>query len=276
MAYREPAQRSLESRVDDLEFRLDLGMATWLRMRWAWMVGWFAVVASTGFLAGLGVGTTRCAPERETPLEPLPAAEQPPREHPVGPVPSELPARDEALEDALLSRLRYRGGRYVRHCREVNGGCEAHVQRSVQLFVEWGHHYDVDPYLLAAIAFRESGLDPGAIGGAGERGQMQIHPRSPAGLELSRRGCANAPSRAVAPRCASAEVELAAGLLAQGLDRCGADSRPRVREARALTWYNSGHCEPRGTGPRQAREPGPPPYARSVLRLRDALRGETS
>lgn len=44
-------------------------------------------------------------------------------------------------------------------------------------FVESAERHNQDPYLLAAIAWKESGFDPQKVGSSGECGVMQVLPR---------------------------------------------------------------------------------------------------
>jgi hypothetical protein len=153
-----------------------------------------------------------------------------------------------SLESALLDRLRLPSGRPLRHCARRRGGCEGYAHFLALAFREAGAAWEVDPWLLAAVATRESSLVEEAHGSAGERGIMQLHPRSPAGIRAHRE-CASAPSD-----CTTIEIALAAELLAHGVARCGS-------ELAALGYYNSGRCNAES------------PYARSVIQRRADLRG---
>jgi len=52
---------------------------------------------------------------------------------------------------------------------------EADAETMAQAFVDAGEANSVDPLLLVAIAFRESSLNPSALGQLRERGLMQVH-----------------------------------------------------------------------------------------------------
>jgi soluble lytic murein transglycosylase-like protein len=106
--------------------------------------------------------------------------------------------------------------------------------------------WSVDPYLVAAIAVRESGLQ-GRARSQSCRGIMQLHERSRHGIEAARR------CRAEPERCTAIEIDVATEHLARSIAICG-------DEASALGRYHRGRC-------------GADDYARSVLRLRDELRG---
>lgn len=153
-----------------------------------------------------------------------------------------------SLESALLSRLRLPSGRPLRHCAHRRGGCDGYAHELGVMFRGSAAAWDVDPWLLAAIAARESSLVEDAYGSAGEQGIMQLHPRSPAGIE-ARRLCRGADRST----CLWAQIDQAAQMLARGVQLCGGESA-------ALGYYNSGHCSETA-------------YSRSVLHLRDRLRG---
>jgi soluble lytic murein transglycosylase-like protein len=135
----------------------------------------------------------------------------------------------------------------MRHCARRAGGCEAWAARLAAQFMVSARAWELDEWLLAAIAARESSLVETARGALGERGIMQLAPHSPAGLRVQHE-CGDAP-------CLAIEVDAAAELLARSIALCGS-------EASALARYNSGRCSAEGS-----------PYARSVLRLRDAMKG---
>lgn len=134
---------------------------------------------------------------------------------------------------------------YAHHCRTAPGGCEARLRAIALEMIRAGRAHGVDPWLLAAMAYRESGLNPDAIGAVGEVGVLQLHPRSARG----RRAIA---ARARAPsRCTAAVIWLAAEGLTASLARCGS-------EPAALGAYNRGHC-------------GATSYSARVLRQRELL-----
>jgi len=128
---------------------------------------------------------------------------------------------------------------YVRSCRQapgIQGGCRARIVALVQLLVDVGRERGVDPFLLAAMALRESGLNPYALGGAGERGIVQLHPRGVGSRvrfvrsESYRRSC-----RRRADSCQREVVDAGARLLARAMHSC--DS-----VVEALGAYNGGEC----------------------------------
>jgi hypothetical protein len=157
-----------------------------------------------------------------------------------------------ALREALLNRVevwRRSDGRaqYVAHCERAPVGCMLRVSAFARWFVRAGERHRVDPWLLAAMAVRESSLNPSARGSVGEFGLMQLHPYSSVGYK-TRAECKRAPSD-----CTWLVIDAAAELVASSLKRCGDISR-------ALTAYNRGAC-------------GDSFYARQVLRERERLVG---
>lgn len=141
---------------------------------------------------------------------------------------------------------------YVQHCRSADGGCQRRVNTFARLIGEASERHGVDPFLLAAVAVRESGMDPTAAGAAGERGIVQLHPRGPGARvryvtsEAYRRRCAHR-----ADVCQGEVLDAGARLLATTIDRCG--------DVRAgLGAYNRGRC-------------GETDYARRVMNERQRL-----
>jgi membrane-bound lytic murein transglycosylase MltF len=151
----------------------------------------------------------------------------------------------DALRNALLTRIRV-GHTYIAHCRRAKGGCEQRVNELAVLLTHAAERYELDPYLLAALAIRESGLNPDAKGAVGELGLMQLHPYSAPGVR-ARWVCKRAPRD-----CTRAVVFEAAAHLRTQLRRCGGLEY-------ALTAYNCGTC-------------GSSDYARRVVREWEALR----
>jgi hypothetical protein len=162
----------------------------------------------------------------------------------------------DALADWLTVSTRASGERvYAPHCRSFRDGCEERIGALAELITDEAHAHDLDPFLVGAVAVKESGLDPMAVGPRGSIGIMQLNPRGVgAGLRFTRqpdyrRDCA----RLRAAACQEPIVERGVEHLAAWFEQCG-DVVP------ALTGYNSGECrEPSG-------------YARRVLRIRDDLR----
>lgn len=145
-----------------------------------------------------------------------------------------------ALARALERRMTvWRSGDrsvYVSHCRAARGGCTERTNTFATLIGEAALRHGVDPFLLAAVAVRESGMDPTAAGAAGERGIVQLHPRGSGSSvrfvqsEGYRRRCARR-----ADACQAEVLEAGARLLSNSIIRCGS-----VRSG--LGAYNRGAC----------------------------------
>jgi hypothetical protein len=155
------------------------------------------------------------------------------------------PPRDDAdlLARTLEIRLTYPGGLkvgrvvHVWHCRRAPQGCRERVRAFARMFVAAGQETGVSPWLLAAMAMRESGLNPFAVGPGDERGLLQIHPARKDGRRL--RFMADERYRERCKRevgaCQAEVVDLAARVLRRAIERCG-------DTARGLAMYNAGRC----------------------------------
>jgi hypothetical protein len=113
----------------------------------------------------------------------------------------------------------------------------------------------VDPWLLAAMAYRESSLNPFAIGGYGEAGILQLHPKSRTskGVRFVRDTRYRTSCKREAGACQREVVERAAQMLKSSLDKCSGNME------KALGMYNTGRCG------------GNPPYAARVIKERKLL-----
>ena len=126
---------------------------------------------------------------------------------------------------------------YVRHCRSSRVDCRARLVAFAGILTSAGYRHGVDPFLLAGIALRESGLNPFAEGLAGERGIVQLHPRGVGSRvrfvrsEGYRRRCERQEDA-----CQGEVVEEGAAHVASAIQRCG------TVEA-GLGAYNSGVCQ---------------------------------
>lgn len=141
------------------------------------------------------------------------------------------------------------------HCRHAPEGCESRLSTFAQYLVEAGHQHGVDPWLIAAMAFKESGFNPFALGSLGELGILQINPgRRDAKTvrfirdEWYRRRCRNE-----AGACQREVIHHAAQLLRRALEKCDRDLTD------ALGMYNTGRCG------------GNDRYAKRILAEREAL-----
>ena len=161
-----------------------------------------------------------------------------------------------ALARALERRLTVweRGNRriYVWHCRSARVECRARVVAMAQLITQASWRHSVDPFLVAAMALRESGLNPFAEGSIGERGIVQLHPRGIGSRvrfvrsEAYRRRCERRPDA-----CQGEVVDAGAEHVSAAIARCG--SIPE-----GLGAYNTGVCQETG-------------YSRRVLEERSNL-----
>ena len=157
-----------------------------------------------------------------------------------------------ALARALDERLTVWQGNnrrvYVSHCRHARSGCRARLVAFARLIVEAAQRHEVDPFLVAAMALRESGLNPFAEGGIGERGIVQLHPRGVGSRvrfvqsEGYRRRCERDPGA-----CQEEVLDVGARLIAASIQRCGS-----VEEG--LGCYNTGVCQSTRYGERVLEE----------------------
>lgn len=125
-----------------------------------------------------------------------------------------------------------------KHCRDAPGGCDKRVRLFAQYFRDVGWQYGVDHWLIAAMAVKESGLNPWASGGAREIGILQMHPgrrdtRSLAQYRMHAR-CKASPGA-----CQWEVVHTAVGVLRRSFEICGTTTL-------ALGMYNSGRCRESG------------------------------
>ncbi|MEM7609825.1 MAG: transglycosylase SLT domain-containing protein [Myxococcota bacterium] len=173
----------------------------------------------TGLAAGQPMG------EREAPA---------PEDSAAGPMAVSLArALDERLTVWRSARRRV----YVRHCRRARGGCRARLVAFSRVIVAAAQRHAVDPFLVAAMALRESGLNPFAEGSIGERGLVQLHPRGVGSRvrfvrsEGYRRRCERDEAA-----CQEEVLDVGARLVAASIERCGS-----VEEG--LGCYNTGRCQ---------------------------------
>lgn len=124
------------------------------------------------------------------------------------------------------------------HCRHAPEGCETRLSTFAQYLVEAGTQHGIDPWLMAAMAFKESGFNPFALGSLGELGILQINPGRRDAKQVRfirdewyRRRCRKEPGA-----CQREVVDHAAQLLKRSLNRCESD----VKDALGL--YNTGRC----------------------------------
>ena len=164
-----------------------------------------------------------------------------------------------ALARAIDARLIVRENRegkpiHVQHCRVVEGGCRARIATLSRLITETSNRAGVDPFLTAAIAMRESGLNPLAVSPVGARGVVQLNPKYRGKTvpfvynEKYRKQCSRRQGA-----CQREVLEAGLGLYKWAVERCGGNVE------KGLAWYNSGRCDKKNG------------YASSVLRERKRL-----
>lgn len=151
-----------------------------------------------------------------------------------------VPLLQQALRFRVTIHFNKRAGFMVPsyHCRRASEGCDARLLEFAQYLKDAGDRYDLDPWLLAAMAFRESGLNPFAVGAVGEVGILQLHPKNPRskGVRFVRDAWYRQRCKKELGACQREVVERAAQLLARSLEKCGGNLES------ALGMYNSGKC----------------------------------
>lgn len=138
------------------------------------------------------------------------------------------------------------------HCRKAKVGCRARLEALAAYFVAAGELYQIDPWLLAGQALKETHYHPFAQGAGGERGVMQFHPRSSRSRPLRFLWADHYRSRCEGTygECQWPVVREAAHYLRDAWDRCSELFRARTRRepsehvarAMALSAYNRGKC----------------------------------
>lgn len=153
---------------------------------------------------------------------------------------------EQTLAHALRRVVSADGRWPASHCRNaglpIPGGdvwarCDRRLRTFAQLFVREGRRHHVDPYLLAAMASRESGLDPWARGAVGEIGVLQLHPRGRGARLVRLLSLPGARERCErrADACQGPVVARAAAYVRSAITRCGG-------VAEGLGAYNRGRC----------------------------------
>ena len=146
----------------------------------------------------------------------------------------------EALRSRLTVHVHPRTGERTatKHCRHAAEGCDTRLAEFSRYMREAGEQYGLDPWLLAAMAFRESGLNPFAVGTRGEKGILQLHPKNRRAKSVRFVQDASYWTRCQQQpgACQREVVERAAFILASSLNKCGGDLQ------QALGMYNTGRC----------------------------------
>ena len=153
-----------------------------------------------------------------------------------------------ALPQPLLAAMRARltvstektSGRTIpaSHCRHAPGGCEQRLSAFAEYLSSAASKNGLDPWLLAAMALKESGLNPFAKGSLGEMGILQINPERRDAREVRfmrdqwyRNRCRKQPGA-----CQQEIVDHAAQVLSRSFERCNREV------VDALGAYNTGRC----------------------------------
>lgn len=169
-----------------------------------------------------------------------------------------MPAQlQEALRSRLTVHVHQRTGERIatKHCRAAAEGCDVRLAEFAKYLTDAGEQYGLDSWLLAAMAFRESGLNPFAVGTRGEKGILQLHPknRHAKNVRFMQDEAYRARCQHQAGACQREMVEQAAEMLASSINKCGGSIE------QALGMYNTGRCG------------GSASYARRVLQERTRL-----
>lgn len=145
-----------------------------------------------------------------------------------------------AIQTRIAVSYDRRSGRTIpaSHCRHAPGGCEKRLAAFAEYLVDVGTRRGTDPWLMAAMAFKESGFNPFALGSVGELGLLQINPerKDANGVrfvrdEWYRKRCRNEPGA-----CQREVIDHAAQVLSRSFQRCNGDV------VGALGAYNTGRC----------------------------------
>lgn len=144
----------------------------------------------------------------------------------------------------------------IYHCRKAAEGCDKRLTEFAHYIIDASEKNGVDPWLLAAMAFRESGMNPFVVGAVGELGILQLHPKNKRvqSVRFVRDAYYRQRCRKQAGACQREVVDRAAEILARSLAVCDGDLY------RALGMYNSGKCG------------GNKSYSDRILDERDALK----
>lgn len=205
-------------------------MSAWIRVRW------FVVCVVPWLLTASCFGVTQRA---QAEADSMPAQLQ------------------EAMRSRLTVHVHQRTGERLatKHCRTAAEGCDTRLAEFSKYLSDASEQYGLDSWLLAAMAFRESGLNPFAVGTHGEKGILQLHPknRHAKNVRFMQDEAYRARCQHQAGACQREMVEQAAEMLASSINKCGGYL------AQALGMYNTGRCG------------GSISYARRVLQERTRL-----
>ena len=145
-----------------------------------------------------------------------------------------------AMQQRIAVSVSKHSGRAIPayHCRHAPGGCEERLKAFAEYLASSGQRFGLDPWLMGAMAIKESGMNPFALGSLGEMGILQINPGRRDAKEVRfirdkwyRTRCRKEPGA-----CQQEVVEHAAQVLQRSLARCNGDL------VDALGAYNTGRC----------------------------------
>ena len=134
----------------------------------------------------------------------------------------------------------------ARHVRALGG--ETYLESIGDTMQREAEVRGLDPLLVGMVAFFESSLNPDALGAAGERGLMQLHPSS----EWGRAAARDCKSGTTYECRTTVSIRWGAEALRQGLMICGS-------ETSAIGWFRTGRCVDG-------------PASRAVVAMRDRMR----
>jgi len=138
-------------------------------------------------------------------------------------------------------------------CNKALGGCRNRLSYFAQYILEASEKHDINPWLLASIAYNESRFNPFAVGSVGEKGIFQIHPKSKRGkaLQFVRNTHYRVACQKEEGNCQKEVTDSAAELLASARDKCKEQLSKNATETQIvnamLTMYNTGRCSPTKT-----------------------------
>lgn len=158
------------------------------------------------------------------------------------------------MVDSVLNYLRFCKRRgdlkemHIRSCRTATpGGCKDRIEHFVGYILNAADAYDLNPWLLAAMAYNESRFNPFAEGPTvSSRGILQINPKTKRGKKspFARNGIKGKRFRAkckhIPGNCQEEIVFKAADHMASSIRYCGNLSL-------GLSMYNTGRCKLRKT-----------------------------
>lgn len=117
----------------------------------------------------------------------------------------------------------------ARHVRELGG--KTYLEAIGGTMQREADARGLDPLLLGMVAFSESSLNPDALGAAGERGLLQLHP----GSKWGRSAAQDCRFRTTYECRTTVSIRWGAEALRHGLTVCGS-------ETQAVGFFKTGRC----------------------------------